>query len=98
MLKLAGVEQQIQSGIVYGLSAALKGSITIDKGRVQQDNFHNYDVLRIDEMPVVEVHIVPSTANPGGIGEAAVPPIAAAVANALYAANGKRVRTLPLVV
>jgi len=94
----AGVEQQIQSGIVYGLSAALKGSITIDKGRVQQDNFHNYDVLRIDEMPVVEVHIVPSTANPGGIGEAAVPPIAAAVANALYAANGKRVRTLPLVV
>ena len=92
----AGVEQQIQSGIVYGLSAALKGSITIDKGRVQQDNFHNYDVLRIDEMPVVEVHIVPSTANPGGIGEAAVPPIAAAVANALYAANGKRVRTLPL--
>ena len=94
----AGVEQQIQSGIVYGLSAALKGSITIGKGRVQQDNFHNYDVLRIDEMPVVEVHIVPSTANPGGIGEAAVPPIAAAVANALYAANGKRVRTLPLVV
>ncbi|HXS97711.1 MAG TPA: xanthine dehydrogenase family protein molybdopterin-binding subunit [Candidatus Limnocylindrales bacterium] len=94
----SGVEQQIQSGIVYGLSAALKGSITIDKGRVQQDNFHNYDVLRIDEMPVVEVHIVPSTANPGGIGEAAVPPIAAAVANALYAANGKRVRTLPLAV
>jgi len=94
----AGVEQQIQSGIVYGLSAALKGQITIAKGRVQQANFDNYDVLRIDEMPVVEVYIVPSTANPGGIGEAAVPPIAAAVANALYAATGKRVRKLPLAV
>jgi len=92
----SGVEQQIQSGIVYGLSAALKGAITIDKGRVQQDNFQNYDVLRIDEMPVVEVHIVQSTANPGGIGEAAVPPIAAAVANALCAATGKRVRKLPI--
>jgi isoquinoline 1-oxidoreductase beta subunit len=94
----SGVEQQIQSGIAYGLSAALKGEITIEKGRVQQDNFHNYDVLRMDEMPQVEVHIVPSTAAPGGIGEAAVPPIAAAVANALYAATGKRVRKLPLVV
>ena len=69
----AGVEQQIRSGIVFGLTAALKGDITIDRGRVQQENFNNYDVLRIDEMPVVEVHIVPSQAAPGGIGEASTP-------------------------
>jgi isoquinoline 1-oxidoreductase beta subunit len=92
----SGVEQQIQSGIVYGLSAAMKGQITIDKGRVQQANFHQYDVLRIDEMPVVEVYLVPSQAAPGGIGEAGVPPIAAAVGNAIFAATGKRVRKLPM--
>jgi isoquinoline 1-oxidoreductase subunit beta len=92
----AGVEQQIQSGIVYGLSAALKGAITIDKGRVQQGNFNRYDVLRIDEMPVVEVHIVPSQAAPGGIGEASTPTIIPAVANAIFAATGKRLRKLPI--
>ncbi len=92
----AGIEQQIQSGIVFGLSAALKGAITIDKGRVQQDNFHQYDVLRIDEMPVVEVHLVPSQAAPGGIGEASTPGIAPAVANAIFAATGQRIRTLPI--
>ncbi|MGA7240689.1 MAG: xanthine dehydrogenase family protein molybdopterin-binding subunit [Bryobacteraceae bacterium] len=92
----SGVEQQIQSGIVYGLSAALKGSITIDRGRVQQTNFHQYDVLRIDEMPVVEVHIVASHGAPGGIGEASVPPVAAAVGNAIFAATGKRLRRLPM--
>jgi isoquinoline 1-oxidoreductase subunit beta len=92
----AGVDQQIQSGIVYGLSAALKGEITIDRGRVQQTNFHQYDVLRIDEMPVVEVHLVASHATPGGIGEASVPPIAAAVGNAIFAATGKRLRRLPM--
>ena len=90
------VEQQIQSGIVYGLTAALKGSITIDRGRVQQQNFHQYDVLRIDEMPVVEVHIVPSQNPPGGIGEASTPAIAPAVANAVFAATGKRIRKLPI--
>jgi len=92
----SGVEQQIQSGIVYGLSAAMKGEITIDRGRVQQANFNQYDVLRIDEMPVVEVYLVPSQATPGGIGEASVPPIAAAVGNAIFAATGKRVRKLPM--
>ena len=90
------VEQQIRSAIVYGLSAALKGEITIDKGRVVQNNFNQYDVVRIDEAPVVEVHIVPSTQNPGGIGEAGVPAIAPAVCNAIYAATGKRVRKLPI--
>jgi isoquinoline 1-oxidoreductase subunit beta len=91
----AGVEQQIQSGIVYGLSA-LKGGITIDRGRVEQTNFHQYDVLRIDEMPKVEVHIVSSTAAPGGIGEASPPGIAPAVCNAIFSATGKRIRRLPI--
>ena len=90
------LEQQIQSGIVYGLTAALKGSITIDRGRVQQQNFHQYDVLRIDEMPVVEVHIVPSQNPPGGIGESSTPAVAPAVANAVFAATGKRIRKLPI--
>ncbi len=90
------VTQQIQSAIVYGLTAALKGGITIDRGRVQQENFHQYDVLRMDEMPVVEVHIVASEEAPGGIGEAGVPPIAPAVANAIFAITGKRIRHLPI--
>jgi isoquinoline 1-oxidoreductase subunit beta len=90
------VEQQIRSAVVYGLTAALKGQITIDKGRVQQANFNTYDMLRIDEAPVIDVHIVPSTENPGGIGEAGVPAIAPAVCNAVFAATGKRIRRLPI--
>ena len=92
----AGVAQQIASGIAFGLSAALKGAITIGNGRVEQGNFHQYDVLRMDEMPQVEVHIVPSQAAPGGIGEASTPGIAPAVSNAIFAACGKRVRQLPI--
>jgi isoquinoline 1-oxidoreductase beta subunit len=92
----AGVEQQIQGGIVYGLSASLKGAITIERGRVVQGNFNHYDVLRINEMPVVEVYIVPSQAAPGGIGEASTPSIIPAVANAIFAATGKRLRKLPI--
>ncbi|HEY2017962.1 MAG TPA: xanthine dehydrogenase family protein molybdopterin-binding subunit, partial [Bryobacteraceae bacterium] len=91
----AGVEQQIKSGIAFGLSA-LKNGITIDQGHVEQGNFHQYDVLRIDEMPAVEVYLVPSQAAPGGIGEASTPGIAPSVANALYAATGKRIRSLPI--
>jgi len=90
------IRQQIESGIVFGLSAALKGEITIDKGRVQQGNFNTYDVLRIDEMPRIDVHIMETDNNPGGIGEASVPPIAPAVANAVFAATGKRLRKLPI--
>jgi isoquinoline 1-oxidoreductase beta subunit len=90
------VEAQIQSGIVYGLSAALKGGITIKNGRVEQQNFHQYEVLRIDEMPVVEVYIVPSKEAPGGIGEASTPTTAPAVANAIFAVTGKRLRKLPI--
>jgi isoquinoline 1-oxidoreductase beta subunit len=92
----AGVEQQIQSAIVFGLTAALKGGITIDRGRVQQENFHQYEVLRIEEMPVVEVHMVSSSAAPGGIGEAGTPGIAPAVTNGIFAATGKRIRLLPI--
>ena len=90
------VEQQIRSAVIYGLTAALKGKITIDKGRVQQANFDSYDMLRIDEAPVVDVHIVASTENSGGIGEAGVPAIAPALCNAIFAATGKRVRKLPV--
>jgi len=92
----SGVEQQIRSGIVFGLSAALKGGITLERGRVQQSNFDQYDMLRIDEMPKVEVHLVPSRESPGGIGEASTPGIAPAVCNALYGVTGKRVRKLPV--
>lgn len=91
----AGVVQQLQGGIVFGLSA-LKGGITIDRGRVQQGNFDSYQVLRIDEMPVIEVHLMPSHEAPGGIGEASTPPIGPAVANALFAATKKRIRRLPI--
>ena len=90
----AGVEQQMQSAIVYGLSAALRGNITFEKGRVQQTNFHQYEPLRIDEMPVIETYIVPSTNNPGGMGEVGTPAIAPAVGNAIFKATGKRVRRM----
>ncbi len=90
------VEQQLRSAIIFGLSAALKGEITIENGRVQQTNFHQYDVVRMDEAPVVDVHIVPGTEAPGGMGEAGVPTIAPAVCNAIFAATGKRIRRLPI--
>jgi isoquinoline 1-oxidoreductase beta subunit len=90
------VEAQMQSAIVFGLTAALWGAITIDKGRVQQSNFHDYRMLRLAEMPVVEVHIVPSTDAQGGVGEPGTPPIAPAVCNAIFAATGKRIRKLPI--
>jgi isoquinoline 1-oxidoreductase subunit beta len=89
------VEAQMQSGIVYGLSAALYGQITLKDGQVEQSNFHDYRVVRLDEMPVVEVHIVPSTEKMGGVGEPGTPPIAPAVANAVFALTGKRLRSLP---
>jgi isoquinoline 1-oxidoreductase subunit beta len=92
----SGVVQQVRSAIIYGLSAALMSEITIDKGRVQQHNFDKYEVLRMDEAPVIDVYIVPSTNPPGGIGEAATPPIAGAVANAVFGATGKRIRQLPI--
>ncbi|HVS40558.1 MAG TPA: xanthine dehydrogenase family protein molybdopterin-binding subunit [Gemmataceae bacterium] len=92
----SGVEAQMESGIVFGLTAALYGEITFEKGRVKQRNFHDYRMLRINEMPTVEVHIVPSTDKQGGVGETGVPPIAPAVCNALFALTGKRIRRLPI--
>jgi len=90
------VEAQMQSGIVFGLTAALYGAVTLKKGRVEQSNFHDYPMLRMNEMPVVEVHIVPSAEPPGGVGEPATPPIAPAVTNAIFALTGTRVRKLPI--
>jgi isoquinoline 1-oxidoreductase beta subunit len=72
------------------------GAITIDKGRVQQSNFHDYPMLRINEMPAVEVHIIPSGEPAGGVGEPGVPPLAPAVCNAIFAGTGKRIRKLPI--
>jgi isoquinoline 1-oxidoreductase beta subunit len=90
------VVAQMEGGIVFGLTAALQADITVENGRVQQSNFHDYPLLRMDEMPDVEVYIVPSDAQPNGIGEMGVPPIAPAIANAIFAATGKRVRHLPI--
>jgi isoquinoline 1-oxidoreductase beta subunit len=89
------VEAQIQSSIVFGLSAALYGEITLDKGRVQQTNFNTYPVVRMNEAPAIDITLVPSTEKPGGIGEPATALIGPAVANAIFAANGKRVRQMP---
>jgi isoquinoline 1-oxidoreductase beta subunit len=91
-----GVEAQMQSGIVFGLSAALYGEITFRDGRVEQSNFHDYPVLRMLEMPRVEVHVARSNEKMGGVGEPGTPPIAPAVANALFALTGTRLRRLPL--
>jgi len=90
------IEAQMQSGIVFGLTAALKGAITINKGRVEQGNFDDYQQLRMNEMPKIEVHIVPSDQPSSGIGEPGTPPIAPAVCNAIFAATGKRIRQLPI--
>jgi len=90
------LKQQVEGGIVFGLSAAMKGEITLERGRVVQSNFHNYDVTRIDEVPVIETYIVPSTERPTGVGEATNPTVIPAVVNAIFAATGKRVRKLPL--
>lgn len=90
------VAAQMEGGMGFGLGAALKGAITLEHGRVVESNFHDYRVLRMTEMPRVEVHILPSTAPPTGVGEPATPVIAPAVANALFAATGQRLRSLPL--
>ena len=90
------IAAQMESGIAFGLSAALHSALHIKDGRVQESNYHDYRVLRMNEMPVVEVHIVPSTEKPGGIGEVGVPPIAPAVANAVAVLTGQRLRELPL--
>jgi isoquinoline 1-oxidoreductase beta subunit len=90
------IETQVQSAVAFGLTATIKSSITIKEGRVEQSNFHDFPLLRMDEMPQVVVHIVPSSNPPSGLGEVGVPVIGPAVANAIYAATGKRIRKLPI--
>ena len=86
----------MESAIVYGLSAALNDAVRIEKGQVQQTNFHNHPVLRFDECPVIETDIIASGESPEGVGEPGTPPIAPAVANALFTLTGQRLRNLPL--
>ena len=90
------VRAQMEGSIGFGLGTALWSEITVVDGLVQQSNFHDFRILRIDEMPRVEVHIVPSAAPPTGVGEPGVPPIAPAVCNAIFALTGKRIRRLPI--
>jgi isoquinoline 1-oxidoreductase subunit beta len=90
------IAAQLEGGTAFGLTAALYGEITFEKGRVKQRNFHDYPMLRITEMPVVEAHVVPSNERMGGVGEPGVPTVAPAVANAVFAVTGKRLRWLPI--
>jgi isoquinoline 1-oxidoreductase subunit beta len=90
------VRAQIQSGIVFGITAALHGEVTLKDGRVEQSNFDNYQMLRINEAPAIEVYIVQSSAAPGGMGEAGTSAIVPAIGNAIFAAAGKRLRKMPV--
>jgi len=90
------VQAQIQGGIIFGITAALHGEITLKDGRVEQSNFDTYQVLRIDEAPAIDVHIVESAEPPGGMGETGTSAIVPAIANAIFAATGKRLRRMPV--
>jgi isoquinoline 1-oxidoreductase subunit beta len=90
------IRAQMESCVAFGLTATFYGEITFKDGRVEQRNFHDYPILRMNEMPAVEVHIVETTDKMGGVGEPGVPPVAPAVANAIFAATGKRIRHLPI--
>src|SRR5690606_25141127 len=88
------IKAQMEGGIGFALAAARHSAITLKEGRIEQSNFHDFQVLRMNEMPKVEVHILPSAENPSGVGEPGVPPLAPALANALFAATGVRLRKL----
>jgi isoquinoline 1-oxidoreductase beta subunit len=91
------VKAQMESAVNFGLAQTLKSAITVSGGKIDQSNFHDYEVLRLNDAPlIIEVHIVPSAEPPGGCGEPGVPPVAPAVANAIFAATGKRIRQLPI--
>ena len=90
------VKAQMEGGIIFGISGALWGEVTIEKGRVQQSNFHDVRTLRINEAPAIEVHLVRNFEKPGGIGEPGTAVTAPALANAVFAATGKRIRKRPL--
>jgi isoquinoline 1-oxidoreductase beta subunit len=91
-----GIRAQVESAIIYGLTAALKSQITVEGGRAVQSNFNQFTTLSMKETPRIEVHIVPGTLEPTGIGEPGLPPTAPALTNAIFAATGKRIRRLPL--
>jgi isoquinoline 1-oxidoreductase beta subunit len=90
------VQAQIQSGIIFGATAALYGQVTLKQGRIEQSNFHDYQALRMNEAPAIEVHIVQSSEPPGGMGETGTSAIVPAIANAIFAATGKRLRRMPV--
>ena len=90
------VRQQIESAVLFGLSAALFGEISFKDGKVEQSNFHDYQVVRMNQAPQVQVDIIASAEHPEGMGEPGTPPIAPAVSNALFALTGQRLRSLPL--
>jgi isoquinoline 1-oxidoreductase subunit beta len=91
-----GIRAQVESAAIYALTATLKDAITVERGRIVQANFNDYEMIRMNEAPPIEVHIVPSTEAPTGIGEPTVPVIAPAICNAIYQATGKRLRRLPI--
>ena len=91
-----GVRAQVESAAIYALTATVKDAITVDRGRVVQSNFNDYEMIRMNEAPPIEVHLVPSAEAPTGIGEPTVPVIAPAICNAIFAATGKRLRRLPI--
>ena len=90
------VKQQMESAIIFGLTAALYGEINVVRGKVKQSNFHDYRMIKMADSPAIDVHIIRSEQAPGGVGEPGTPVIAPAVANAVFAATGKRLRSLPL--
>jgi isoquinoline 1-oxidoreductase beta subunit len=90
------VEAQIQGAVIFGVTAALYGEITLKNGRVEQTNFDSYRILRMDEAPTIEVHIVRSSDPPGGMGECGTSAVVPAIANAIFAATGKRLRKMPV--
>lgn len=89
------VQAQVQSGVVFGATAALYGEITLKNGRVEQTNFDTYQMMRMSEVPPIDIHVVKSSAVPGGVGETGTSLIVPAIANAIFAATGKRLRKMP---
>jgi isoquinoline 1-oxidoreductase beta subunit len=90
------IRAQMQGAIVFGMGATLKSEITVKNGFINQSNYDDYKVLRMHEMPRIDVHIIKNMEDPGGVGEPGLPPIAPAITNAVFAATGKRIRKLPI--